>query len=131
MAHEWLPKVTHLISGRSKTIICYISLLCLLDFVALMFSLLVSGSVTCSSRSVYMAVCMHAQSCLTLFDPMGCSLPASSIHGIFQARILEWVATSFSRGSSQPRDQTCISCIGREIREPTIGKSCELNVESL
>ena len=44
------------------------------------------------------------QSCCTLCDPMGCSLPGSSVHGIFQARILEWVAISSSRGSSQPRD---------------------------
>ena len=43
-------------------------------------------------------------------DPMDCGLPCSSGHGIFQARILEWVAISFSKGSSQPRDQTCISC---------------------
>ena len=42
---------------------------------------------------------------------MDCSLPLSSIHGIFQARVLEWVAISFSRGSSQPRDQTQVSCI--------------------
>ena len=41
-----------------------------------------------------------AQSCPTLCDPMGCSLPGFSIHGIFQARILEWVAISFSRGFS-------------------------------
>ena len=47
-----------------------------------------------------------AQSCLTLCDPVDCSPPGSSVHGIFQARILEWVAISFSRGSSQPRDQT-------------------------
>ena len=47
-----------------------------------------------------------AQSCLTLCDPMGYSLPGSSVHGIFQARVLEWVAISFSRGSSQPRDRT-------------------------
>ena len=46
---------------------------------------------------------------------MDCSPPVSSIHGIFQARILEWVAMPFSRASSQPRDQTCISCIGRQI----------------
>ena len=49
---------------------------------------------------------------------MDCSLPGSSVHGIFQARILEWVAISFSRGSSRPRDQihiTCISHIGRQI----------------
>ena len=47
-----------------------------------------------------------AQSCLTLCDPMDCSLSVSSIHGIFQARVLEWVAISFSRGSSRPRNQT-------------------------
>ena len=52
-----------------------------------------------------------AQSCLTRSDPMDCSLPGSSVHGILQARVLEWVAISFSRGSSQPRDQTLVSCI--------------------
>ena len=46
-----------------------------------------------------------------LCDPMDCSQPGSSIHGIFQAGILEWVAISFLRGSSQPRDQTQVSCI--------------------
>ena len=45
-----------------------------------------------------------AQSCLTLCNPMDCSLPGSTVHGIFQVRILEWVAISFSRGSSWPRD---------------------------
>ena len=45
-----------------------------------------------------------AQSCLTLWDPMDCSLPGSSLHGILQARVLEWVAIAFSRGSSRPRD---------------------------
>ena len=52
-----------------------------------------------------------AQSCLTLCNPMDCSLPGSSVHGISQARILEWVAISFSRESSPPRNRTCISCI--------------------
>ena len=51
------------------------------------------------------------QLCLTPCDPMDCSLPHSSVHGIFQARVLEWVAISFSRGSSQPRDQTRVSHI--------------------
>ena len=46
------------------------------------------------------------QSCPTLCDPMDCSLPGSAVHGIFQVRILEWVAISFSRVSSQPRDRT-------------------------
>ena len=52
-----------------------------------------------------------AQSCLTLCDPMDCSLPGPSVHGILQARILEWVAMLFSLGSSRPRDQTCVSCM--------------------
>ena len=52
-----------------------------------------------------------AQSCLTLCDPIDCSLPGSSIHGIFQAILLEWIAFSFSSGSSQPRDWTQVSRI--------------------
>ena len=52
-----------------------------------------------------------AQSCLTLCNSMDCSLPGSSVHGILQARILEWVVISYSRGSSQPKDQTQVSCI--------------------
>ena len=51
------------------------------------------------------------QSCPTLCDPMDYSLPGPSVHGISQARMLEWVAISFSRGSSWPRDWTCISCV--------------------
>ena len=50
-----------------------------------------------------------AQLCPTLCDPMDCSLPGSSVHGILQARILEWVIMTFSRGSSWPKDQTHIS----------------------
>ena len=52
-----------------------------------------------------------AQSCPTLCDPMDCSLSGSFVHGILQARIQEWVAISFSRGSSQPRDRIRVSCI--------------------
>ena len=51
------------------------------------------------------------QSCLTLCDSMNSSLPSSSVHGILQARILEWVAIPFSRGSSWPADWTQVSCI--------------------
>ena len=64
---------------------------------------------------------MHAKSlqlCPTLFDPIDCSLPGSSVHGILQERILEWVALPSSRGSSRPRDSTHISyvfCTGRRI----------------
>ena len=63
-----------------------------------------------------MYVCvLVTQLCPTLCDPMDCSPPASSVHGILQARILEWVAISFSRGSSQSRDQNSVSGIGRQI----------------
>ena len=68
---------------------------------------------------IYLHVCSVTQSCLTLATyHMDCSLPGFSVHGIIQARILEWVAISFSRGSSQPRGRTYISfssCIGRQI----------------
>ena len=53
----------------------------------------------------------RSQLCPTLCDPMGCGLPGSSVQGILQAGILEWVAISSSRGSSWPRDQTRVSCI--------------------
>ena len=69
---------------------------------------------------IYTTVSIHSsmnghsevtQSCPTLCDPMECSPPGSSVHGIHQTRILEWVAISFSRGSSQPRDGTQVSYI--------------------
>ena len=63
-------------------------------------------------------MCSVAQSCLTLCNPMDCSPPGSSVHGILQARILEGVATPSSRGSSWPRYQipvSCGSCIGRWV----------------
>ena len=56
-------------------------------------------------------LCVCAQSCLTLCDPMHCSLPGSSVHGILQARTLQWVDIPFSRGSSRLRDWTLVSCI--------------------
>ena len=65
-----------------------------------------------------------AQSCLTLCDPMDCSLPGSSVHGIFQARELEWVAISFSRGSSWLRYRTQVSrIVGRRFTVWPPGKS--------
>ena len=58
--------------------------------------------------------CLVAKLCLILLRPHGlCSLPGFSVHGISQTRILEWVATSYSRGSSPPRNPNCISYIGR------------------
>ena len=55
---------------------------------------------------------------IRLCNPMDCSSPGTSVHGIFQARLLEWIPISYPRGSSQPRHQTlvsCVSCIGRQI----------------
>ena len=63
---------------------------------------------------LYCCCCLIAKLCLTLCDPTDCS-PGSSVHGISQARILEWVAIFSSRGSSRPRDWTCVTCIGRQI----------------
>ena len=72
----------------------------------------------------FLQVCVGARTCSvpqfwsTLWDPMDCSPQVSAVHGIFQARTPEWVAISFARGSSQPRDWTCVSCVscfGRQI----------------
>ena len=73
------------------------------------------GRMTSSRTSPSICVCVHAHSvaqlCPALCDPMDCSPRGSSVHGILQARILEWVAMASSRGSSRPRDQTQVSCI--------------------
>ena len=60
---------------------------------------------------------VFAFTCPALLDSMDCSPPDSSVHGLFQARILEWVAVSFSRESSPPRDGdiSCVASIGRQI----------------
>ena len=76
-----------------------------------------------------------AQSCPSLWHPTVCSLPGSSVHGIFLARVLEWVAISFSRGSSRPRDRTRVSSIAdrrftvgatREAQNHILSIYCEL-----
>ena len=54
---------------------------------------------------------LSLQSCLTLCDPVYCSPPGSSVHGILQAIMLEWMVMPFSRGSSQPRDRSCVSFV--------------------
>ena len=66
---------------------------------------------------------VSAQACLTLCDPMDCRPSGTSVHGIFQARIQEWVALSSSWGSSRPRDQACVSYIaGRFFTAEPSGK---------
>ena len=73
-------------------------------------------------------VALVAKLCPTLCHPMNCSTPGSSVHGILQARILEWVAVPFSKGSSQPRNWTGVSCIASRfftnwaIREAQVGQ---------
>ena len=69
------------------------------------------GRISLISKQMFCVCVLVTQSCLTLCNPMDCSPPGSSVHGILQERILEWVAIPFSRGSSWPRDQTWVSCI--------------------
>ena len=72
-------------------------------------------SLCCSLETITMLIgyvyVLVAQLCLTLCDPMDRNPPGSSVHGVLQARILEWVAIPFSRGSSHHRDQNQVSCI--------------------
>ena len=71
--------------------------------------------------------CLVAKSCPTLVTPWTCNSPGSSVHGISQGRILEWVTISFSRGYFQLRDQTSLSCIvGRYFTTESPGKLCIL-----
>ena len=65
----------------------------------------------CIHTYIYIYIYTHTQSCSTLCSPLDCSLPGSSVHRISQVRILEWIAISFSKVSSWPRNQTHISCI--------------------
>ena len=70
------------------------------------------------TKSPHVWMCSITQWCLTLCDPMDYSPTGFSVHGIFQSRMPEWVAISFPRGSSRPRDQTWVSCIfwiGRQV----------------
>ena len=79
------------------------------------------GSLWTVTMSFTLKCYMRAKSlqlCLTICDPMDCSPPGSSVHGILQARTLEWVAVSFSRRSSRPSDQTSgsyVSCTGSQV----------------
>ena len=78
---------------------------------------LTPGECVCVRTLVHTRTCTptHTQLHLTLCNPMDSSSRGSSVHGILQTRILEWVAIPFSRGSSQPRDQVCVSCIAGDV----------------
>ena len=73
-------------------------------------------------------VCVYARSYPALCNPMDCSLPGPSVHGLSRARILEWVAISFSRGPSLPRGRThvsCVSCTGRQANQTSFVEELE------
>ena len=107
---EWVAVSQH----RDQTQISCIagnfftSWLILFIYVPIIMSVTFKGIHICC----YLGVCMGSvtQSCLTLSDPMDCGLPDSSVHGILQARILEWVAISFSRGC-HPCSGACLSSL--------------------
>ena len=91
------------------------------------FFFLVGGGLHCEACGILVSwwseMLVH-QSCLTLCDPTDYSLPGFSVHGILQARILEWIVIPFSKGSSQPRDRTQVSCIaGRFFTVWATGKT--------
>ena len=78
-----------------------------------------------ATREILSVDVLVTQSCPSLCDPMDCSPPGFSVHGILQVSILEWIAIPFSRGSSQPRDRTLVSCIpGRFFTVWATGKPC-------
>ena len=75
----------------------------------------------CTLYSLWVVGGLFTKSYPTLCDPMDCSPPGSSVHGILQAIILEWFAISFSRGSSQPREQTWVSCTADRFFTKNLG----------
>ena len=82
-------------------------------------------------RKVCVCVCvLVTQSCPTLCSPIDCSQPGSSVHGILQERILEWVAISFSRGSSQSRDWTWVSCFAGSFLKVWATKGDQVKISS-
>ena len=80
------------------------------------------------SRWANSLACLVAQSCPTPCNPMDCSPPGSSVHGILQAGILEWVTTPSSRGSSQLRDRTQVSCIAGRFFTIWATREAHINV---
>ena len=112
-----LKQIHHCVIGKIDTthfhfLLFSFSILPLsLAFLLLFFSPPISLNTFFYCVCVFVCMCVYTQSCLILCDPMGCSLPGPSVYGILQARILEQVAISSARGSSQPRDQTQVSCI--------------------
>ena len=86
------------------------------------------------AQSAFIVCVVSLFSCVWLCKPMVCSPPGSSVHGILQARILEWVAMPFSRGPSRPRDQTlvsCLSCTDRRVLYQLSRRGSPLCIQSV
>ena len=99
-----------------------VGLLCCVK--TLVYSKLIQCIYMCVRVYVCVCVCMCVQSRPSLCDPVDCNLPGFSVLGISQARILEWIAISYSRGLTWPRDQSHISCLaGRFFTAEPLGKS--------
>ena len=93
---------------------------------------LITGITALSNSLKLWAMPCRATQDRTLCDPKDCSLPGSSIHGISQARKLEWVAASFSRGSSQPRDQSQVSRVaGRRFTTWAIREALQITIRDV
>ena len=104
LLHFWRPEIWNPVASRA-TLTWGLYKVILLR----LFQLLVAASV------FWLAVVLSLKLCLTLCDPMACSPPGSSVHGISLARTLVWTAISFSRRSSRPKDWPILSCIGRWV----------------
>ena len=93
---------------------------------------LITGITALSNSMKLWAMPCRATQVRTFCDPMDCSLPGSSIHGTSQARKLEWVATSFSRGPSQPRDRTQVSGVaGRRFATWAIREALQITIRDV
>ena len=116
--HEWnciLPSVSCCWRSVSSPISHVLSLLQSITLLACSLNASLICHLLYYTTVVFKVRAKSLQSCLTLCNPMDRCLPGSSVHGILQARILEWIAIPFSRDYSRPRDQTRVSCIGRWI----------------
>ena len=108
-----IPKWNALYKNRNDLAICFLNGSCNYVFI-IVYIIFYQSNENWSFLCLYSHACRHAkslQSCLTLWDPVNCSPPGTTVHGIFQARILEWVAMPSSRGSSWPGDRTSVSCL--------------------
>ena len=131
--HLYLCEAKHELMMISLTLIRYdmaYSLLPLFlinigrNLVSTIYHLFTSFSFQCMISELLICYCSVTNLCLILGNSMDSSPLGSSVHGISQARVLEWVAIYFSRGSSQPRDQTHVSCLtGKFFATEPLGKS--------